>query len=93
MNIQKTALVQDPIFQLRISALVISLSFIFFSILFQLDFEPGRWMTYRDFDYPEETNFINYLSPGVKDLSTGTSYDFEHPHYSLLLIILFGFFP
>lgn len=93
MKIQYTALGRDPLFQLRIAALALGIAFIFFSILFQLDFEPGRWMTYRDFDYPEEINFINYLSPGVKDMSTGTSYDFENPHYGLLFIILFGFFP
>jgi len=77
----------------RVIFLALGLTMVFYSMLFQTGFDPGRWMTYRDFDYPEEKNFINYLSPGIKDMSTGTSYDFEHPHKTLLWIILLVFFP
>ena len=93
MKHRKSRLLIDKTFRLRVIFISIALILIFGSRLFQHSFEPGRWMTYRDFDYPDEKNFINYLSPGIKDLSTGTSYNFDKPHYLMLFIILFGFFP
>ncbi len=70
-----------------------SLTLIVAALLFQQAFRPAAWMTYRDFDVRGARNFINYLSPGVKDVSSGTSYQFKQPRTGLLLAVLFGFFP
>lgn len=59
----------------------------------QNDYNPGKWMTYRDFDVPGEVNFINYLTPGVPDSSSHLTYDFSEKHLVLFFAVLLGFFP
>lgn len=93
MRIYQSPLVKDRIFRLRISFIGLAFLLIILSSAIQRNYNPAKWMTYRDFDVPGEVNFINYLSPGVPDSSTGKKYDFKHKHISLLLIILFLFFP
>lgn len=65
---------------------------IFFSII-PTNYHPEKWMTYRNFDVPNQKNFINYMLPGVKDSSSNLKYTFTKIHYGLLFAVLFGFFP
>jgi ferredoxin-type protein NapH len=62
-------------------------------LLFQSGYTPAKWMTYRNFDVPGQKNFINYLSPGIKDSSSMLKYDFTRKNTTLLAIVLGGFFP
>ncbi len=93
MSKSKLPLTAEKIFRLRVIFISVGLVLMLYALFFQVNFMPGRWMTYRNFDYEGEKNFINYMSPGINDLSTGTEYEFGHPHLVMLIIILFGFFP
>ncbi|MCG8572009.1 MAG: 4Fe-4S binding protein [Spirochaetes bacterium] len=93
MKLHNSLYMQDKIFRLRINLFGLALLLIIIGSIAQYKFEPGRWMTYRNFDYPEEINFINYLNPGVKDVSTGKTYDFTQKHFVLFFAVIFFFFP
>lgn len=88
-----TVLTRDKVFTSRVIFLGFALICLVIGSIFSYNYTPAKWMTYRDFDVPGEKNFINYLNPGVKDVSTGTAYQFEEPHWLLFFIIIFGFFP
>lgn len=92
-KIEESPLFKNRTFRLRIIIIALGLSMAIVGHIAQYDYQPARWMTYRDFDVPGEKNFINYLSPGVKDSSSDLKYQFVHKHIILLLAVLFLFFP
>lgn len=93
MDKQKMLAFKNSPYIKRVSIIGIALICIIIGSITKNGYEPARWMTYRDFDVPGQKNFINYLSPGVEDTSTGKKYDFSHKNFILLFIILFFFFP
>ena len=92
-NLFSSPILTNSILRRRIILFGFAVLLIISATLVQTDFSFAQWMTYRDFDVPGQKNFIGYLSPGIKDVSSGTSYQFEHPHYLLLFIVILIFFP
>ena len=83
----------DTLFRQRIIFISLALILLVFGRISQYEYKPDKWMTYRNFDVPGQKNFINYLSPGVKDVSSKMKYSFTEKHYLLFLGVIFLFFP
>ena len=77
--------------RLIIFSFAVSLMIIF--CIIPNNYKPEKWMTYRNFDVPNQKNFINYMLPGVKDSSSSLKYSFNKIHYEMLYIVLLIFFP
>ena len=93
MKTTNSPLANNNKFKLRIVFITLALLLLIFGSITQSKYNPAKWMTYRDFDVPGQKNFINYLNPGVKDVSSKQKYQFTDKHITLLLIVLFFFFP
>ncbi len=83
----------DSLFRKRLALLLIAAFLIILFSIMPNNYNPAKWMTYRNFDVPNQKNFINYMLPGVKDSSSNLKYTFKKPHYSLLFGVLLIFFP
>jgi len=93
MKLSPPSLIKDSLFRNRIIIIFFALAMIIWGKISQHDYNPAKWMTYRNFDIPKQKNFINYLLPGVQDSSSYKVYSFKHKEYVLLYIVLFAFFP
>src|SRR4030042_1927612 len=77
----------------RLFVFIIAISLIIIFSIIPTNYKPEKWMTYRNFDVPNQKNFINYMLPGVKDSSSNLRYSFTKVHYELLFAVLLIFFP
>jgi len=93
MKLSRPSLIKDSTFRNRIIIIFFALAMIIGGKITQHNYNPAKWMTYRNFDVPKQKNFINYLLPGVPDSSSYKVYNFNRKEYVLLSAVLFIFFP
>ena len=93
MKTNNSLLGNDSLFRKRLAIFLIAIFLIIIFSIIPNNYNPAKWMTYRNFDVPNQKNFINYMLPGVKDSSSKLKYSFNKVHYGMLFGVLFIFFP
>ena len=81
MKYKNSLLNNDSLFRKRFTIFLIAIFLIVIFSIIPSNYKPAKWMTYRNFDVPNQKNFINYMLPGVKDSSSKLKYSFNYQIY------------